>query len=105
MQESESPPDDEYVLYYDAETNRMAWLSYTVTYFTKEKGKEFHFIKYSNWQIIEGLLLPQTLTWYDYENNLPTTKGNEIQFVNVKLSMEKLNQNMFELPEGAKLIE
>lgn len=41
-------PEDEYILYYDAETNQMVWLGYTVTYFTKEKGKEFHFIKYSN---------------------------------------------------------
>jgi hypothetical protein len=98
-------PEDEYILYYDAETNKMAWLAYTVTYFTKEKGKEFHFIKYSNWQTVEGLLLPQTLTWYDYENNVPTTKRNDLQFMNVKLSSEKPNQNIFEIPDEAKVIE
>ena len=77
-------PEDEYVLYYDSETNKMTWLSYTVTYFSKEKSKEFRFIKYSNWQTIEGLLLPETLTWYNYENNLPTTKRNDLKFTNIK---------------------
>ena len=97
--------DDEYILYYDAETNRMTWLGYTVTYFSKEKGKEFHFIKYGNWQTIEGLLLPETLTWYNYENNMPTTKRSDRTFSNVVISKEKANKTIFEIPEGAKIIE
>lgn len=96
--------DDEYVLYFDSETNQMAWLSYTVTYFTKEKAKEFHFIKYSKWQTVEGLLLPETLTWYDYENNVPTTKRNDLQFTNVKLSTIPLLPTVFERPEDAIVI-
>ena len=98
-------PDDEYILYYDSQTNKMAWLGYTVTYFSKEKGKEFHFIKYSNWQNIEGLLLPETLTWYNYENNMPTTKRNDMMFTNVVISKEKPSAILFEMPEGAKIIE
>ena len=98
-------PEDEYILYYDSKTNKMAWLGYTVTYFTKEKGKEFHFIKYSDWQNVNGLLLPKTLTWYEYENNLPTTKRNDLEFTDVKISTEKPDADMFELPEGAKVID
>lgn len=98
-------PDDEYVLYYDKEANKMVWLGYTVTYFSKEKSKEFHFIKYSNWQNVEGLVLPETLTWYNYENNLPTTKRSDLKFVNIKLSKEKIDGTIFELPEGAEIIE
>ena len=71
----------------------------------KEKSKEFHFIKYSNWQTVEGLLLPETLTWYNYENNLPTTKKNDLQFTNIVLSKEKTDQDVFEAPEGAEIIE
>ena len=97
--------EDEYILYYDAETYQMAWLGYNVTYFTKEKGKEFHFIKYSNWQTVEGLLLPETLTWYNHENNLPSTKRNDLKFVNIKISQEKPNPDIFEKPEGAEIIE
>jgi hypothetical protein len=98
-------PEDEYILYYDSETYKMEWLGYTVTYFTKEKSKEWHFIRYSNWQTVEGLLLPETLTWYNYENNLPTTKRNDLKFTNIKLSKEKPNSEIFEVPEGAILIE
>ncbi|MDO5977649.1 DUF6503 family protein [Flavivirga spongiicola] len=98
-------PEDEYVLYYDSETNQMAWLSYTVTYFSKEKSKEFKFIKYSNWQTVEELLLPKTLTWYNYENNVPTKKRSDVNFTNIKLSKEKPNNILFESPEGAKIIE
>ena len=98
-------PEDEYILYYDAETNKMAWLGYTVTYFTKQKVKEFHFIKYSNWQTIDGLLLPETLTWYNYENNVPTTKRNDLKFINIKISNIKPDFDIFEIPIGAETVE
>lgn len=98
-------PEDEYIMYYDSETHKMTWLGYTVTYFSKEKSKEFHFIKYSNLQTAEGLALPETLTWYKYENNLPTEKRNDLQFTDIKLSKEKPEADMFEAPAGATIIE
>ena len=98
-------PEDEYILYYDAETHKMEWLGYTVTYFTKEKSKEWHFIKYSNWQNMDGLVLPETLTWYNYENNLPTTMRNDLKFTDIKISKEKPDSDLFEIPEGATIIE
>jgi len=98
-------PEDEYIVYYDSDTNQMVWLGYTVTYFTKEKSKEFHFIKYSNWQEVNGLILPETLTWYGYENNKPTEKQRDVKFSNVVLSEEKLDSGTFEKPESAEFIE
>ena len=98
-------PEDEYILYYDSETNKMAWLGYTVTYFSKEKGKEFHFIKYSEWQNSNNMQLPKTLTWYNYENNLPTTKRNDLEFSSVTLTPVKMNSSVFSKPEGAEVIE
>lgn len=98
-------PDDEYILYYDSATNQMAWLAYTVTYFTKEKTKEFHFIKYSEWQEVDGLLLPKTISWYNYENNQPTTKRNDVNFQNISLSTDKMDFRMFQMPEDAQLVQ
>lgn len=98
-------PEDEYILYYNAKTHKMVWLGYTVTYFSKAKSKEFHFIKYSNWQNIAGLVLPETLTWYKYENNLPTEKRNDLQFTNIKLVKESPVSDIFEVPAGAQIIE
>ena len=97
--------EDEYMVYYDSVTNNMIWLGYTVTYFSKEKSKKFNFIKYSNWQKVEGLILPEKLTWYENENNLPTTKRNDLLFADVKLSKEKPELDIFEVPDGAQIIE
>lgn len=98
-------PDDEYVLYYDKDTYKMVWLAYTVTYFSNEKSKEWHYIKYNEWQDVEGLMMPKTLTWYHVENNLPTTKKNEATFTNVMLTTDKMNLKMYMMPEGAEAIK
>jgi hypothetical protein len=83
----------------------MEWLGYTVTYFSKEKGKEFHFIKYSDWQDVSGVLLPKTLSWYNYENNMPTTFRNDVNFVNLKLSTEMTNEDMFKVVDSTLIVK
>jgi len=32
-------PEDEYILYYDSDTNKMAWLAYTVTFLLKRRPR------------------------------------------------------------------
>jgi hypothetical protein len=98
-------PEDEYILYYHPETYKMEWLGYTVTFFSKEKAKEFHFRRYSNWQNVNGLELPETMVRYNYENNLPTSVHSENKFFNVKLSNQKPDTEIFEAPAGATIIE
>lgn len=98
-------PDDEYIVYFDSETNTMAWLAYTVTYFSKEKSKAFRFIKYNDWQTVNGLLLPERLTWYNYEGHIPTTERSDRVFTNIKVSKVGPNAELFEMPEGAELIK
>ena len=98
-------PEDEYILYYNPETYQMEWLGSTVTYFSKEKSKEFHFIKYHDWQTVEGVVLPKTLHWYNYENNKPTTFRNAVEFVNVRLLKEISDAEIFGAPEGSKIVE
>ncbi|MEM6515822.1 MAG: DUF6503 family protein [Bacteroidota bacterium] len=98
-------PDDEYIIYYEADTHQMVWLGYTVTYFTQEKSKEFHFIKYSNWQEVNGLILPETLTWYGYENNKPTEKQRDLKFTDIQLTGEKIDATLFEKPDAAEFVE
>lgn len=98
-------PEDEYILYYNPKTFKMEWLGYTVTYFSKEKSKEFHFINYSEWQDLNGFNLPKTLTWYKSENNKPTEKRNERVFTNIKLSKEKLNDVVFKVPDTTFIVK
>ncbi len=97
--------EDEYILYYDSETNKMAWLSYTMTYFSKEKSDTFTYIQYGEWETVQGILLPKHITWYNKENNQPTTKiENGLTFANLKLSKVKPEVKRFEVPEGANII-
>jgi hypothetical protein len=98
-------PDDEYILYYHPETHKMEWLAYTVTYFSKEKNKDFRYIKYRNWNSVNGLDLPTTLTWYHVENGLPTTARSDRNFVGAGLSMDVPNDDIFAMPEGANTVE
>ncbi|MBJ6368360.1 DUF6503 family protein [Snuella sedimenti] len=98
-------PDDEYVLYFDPKTNQMVWLAYTVTYFSKEKSKTYHFIKYDSWQSVDGLKVPKTLVWFNYENNLPTTERNRLEFTEVKFSETPPKATVFEKPEDAAFVD
>ncbi|MFI1770867.1 DUF6503 family protein [Thalassobellus citreus] len=97
--------DDEYIMYYNPETYQMAWLGYTVTYFSKEKSKDFHYIKYNDWQRINGVLLPKTIQWYNVVNGKITDKQNDVDFVDVMLSKENPDSTIFAKPEKAEIIE
>ncbi len=98
-------PDDEYILYYDRDTNKMAWLAYTVTFFSKSKSKEFHLIKYDAWQEVNGLLLPKTFKWYHFEDKVVGDFQREMNFVNVSTSIIPPDEGLFKKPEDAKIIE
>ena len=98
-------PDDVYLLYYDEDTHKVIWLSYTVTYFSKQKSTEFNFMKYSNWQTVNGLLVPETMEWYQVENGVPTEMRHQFKFVDVDVSNQKMASELFEKPEGAEIVE
>ena len=98
-------PEDEYILYYDEATNKMAWLGYTVTYFSKEKSKEFHFIKYAEWQNANGLVLPSKLVWYEADGFKIGKKRSEMKFVNVLVSATKPKDSIFGKTDEATVVE
>jgi len=98
-------PDDEYILYYDKTTNKMAWLGYTVTYGKNEKSTDFHFINYNKWQDVNGFLLPSELTWYKSEGFTIGEKRSTRKFVNIETSNAKPDDGIFQAPEGAKIAE
>ncbi len=96
---------DEYMLFSDIKTNTMAWLGYTVTGTSNKKSDKWSFIKYSNWQKINGLMLPETLSWYKVEDNQPTEKRNDRVFSKVTMTETQLADSVFAMPEGAKAVE
>ncbi len=98
-------PDDQYIIYYDKDSGKMEWLGYTVTFGKNEKSKDFHFIRYNNWQTVNGLVLPKSIDWYKYENNVPTEKRNTVEFTDVVISEAAPNSELFAIREGSKIIE
>ncbi len=98
-------PDDQYIIYYDEVSGQMEWLAYTVTFGKNEKSKDFHFIRYNNWQDIKGLKLPKSIDWYSYENNQPIAKNGTTEFLEVKLLEEAPSKEIFMIEEGAIRIE
>ncbi|MEO9966282.1 MAG: DUF6503 family protein [Reichenbachiella sp.] len=97
-------PEDEYYLHYDAESYQMTWLGYTVTFFSKEKSKEVRWIRYNQWQEIQGLVLPEALTWYKYDNNQLTEPRGTAEFVNVMISEKAFADSIFSKPEEAVFV-
>ena len=98
-------PEDEYFIYYHPDTYEMAWLGYTVTYFSKEKSKKVNWIRYNDWKTFNGLLLPNSLTWYKQENGLPTEARSTRNFVKVTISANPPSTAVFQKTEKAVIVE
>jgi len=98
-------PEDEYFIYYDPKTYEMAWLGYTVTYFSGEKSKKISFIRYNDWKEFKGVKLPNSLTWYKVEEGKIIEPRNTRQFINVNLSKTALPATTFAKTDNAKIVE
>nr|WP_042286979.1 DUF6503 family protein [Nonlabens ulvanivorans] len=99
-------PDDEYILYYHPDTKKMEWLAYTVTRGQGSKSTDFHFIKYNKWQDVNGLLLPQELTWYNSEDNIPTeARGEPRVFTNVDIDASHMGADYYMIPDNGVYVD
>lgn len=56
---------------------------------------EIHYIKYTDWITVNGLLLPKKLQWYDAKNNLPNKPKSSADFRNIKVSKQAENVTLF----------
>lgn len=83
-------PDDNYFIYYHPETYQMEWLGYTVTYFSKKPSTKFNIIRYNDWENINGVVLPKSITWYQKnEDGNPTEPSKDpVVFSNSTVSEE-----------------
>ena len=97
-------PEDEYKLFFHPDTHKMEWLGYTVTFGKDEKSDKWSYIKYDDWQEVNGLQLPRKLTWYNVENGKPTDERNDLLFSKVTVSPQKLDASVFAKPEGAVVV-
>jgi len=88
-------PKDNYFIYYDKDSSKMKYLGYTVTFFSKEVSEKVSLIEYSDWNDVNGLLLPKTLKWRDYKDGVVGEVKSERNFVNASASQEKSSASLF----------
>ena len=98
-------PEDEYFIHYDAATNEMAWLGYTVTFFSGKPSDKISWIRYDDWKNINGLKLPNTLSWYGSKDGKITELRNKREFANISVSEKEFPEGTLTMPQGAKVVE
>lgn len=74
----------------------MIWLPYKVTFDKDEKSKNFRYIQYHDWQLLNGLKLPKALNWYKLGDGHPSKKRNTLKFIEVEVRPEALKQLLFQ---------
>ena len=94
-------PDDNYFVYYNPDNFQMAWLGYTVTYFSKKPTKKANLIRYNSWEKVNGFLLPKAITWYKKDDKgmplEPARPATEFRLPLV--SQGQLADSFFEKPK------
>ncbi|MGW9686841.1 DUF6503 family protein [Flagellimonas sp. 2504JD1-5] len=98
-------PKDEYFIHVDPDTQKMAWLGYTVTYRTGEVSDNVKWIRYDDWQEIEGVTLPKSITWYNYEGTKILDARSTVNFENVTLSKTAKPDGYYAKPDQAIFVE
>ena len=95
-------PKDEYYIHYHPETGEMAWLGYTVTYRTGEDSDNIKWIRYDDWGTFNGLKLPNTISWYNYEGRDIKDLRNTVKFEGVNVSTEAKPKGFYNKPEAGE---
>ena len=94
--------DDNYILWVDPETYQMEWLMYTVTYRSQEPSDDYRLIKYDGWQTFNGVKLPTSLQWYNFDGEtVGDPRGDGTRFEDVQLAKEAPADSLFDMPSNA----
>lgn len=96
---------DEYFIHYDPVTHQMAWLGYTVTYRSGEKSDDVKWIHYNDWIKVNGLLLPKSMTWHNYDGRQIKEAKSTAYFNNVSISGQVELPAFYGMPHNAKIVQ
>ncbi|WP_318311348.1 DUF6503 family protein [Flagellimonas crocea] len=95
---------DEYFIHFNPDTHQMAWLGYTVTYRSGESSDNVKWIHYDNWQEVNGLVLPKSITWHNYEGRKILEPASTVNFEEVMLSEDSKSSAFYEKPENGEYV-
>lgn len=97
-------PEDNYFLYIHPDTGRMAWLGYTVTFFTGQTSEKVSWIHYAGWEDSNGLVLPTRLEWHDFKDGKLGDMTRTVRFTDVKVQESIPEGISFVKPEDAVVV-
>ncbi len=97
-------PDDNYIIWYDSETGKMEWLMYTVTYKKGTSNDDYRLIKYGEWQEFNGLMLPTSLQWFQYDGEtVGEPRGEATRITNIQITSDAPDELLFIKPKNAQV--
>lgn len=97
-------PKDNYMILSDPQTHQMEWLMYTATFGGSETKDNYRLIRYGDWQNHNGLILPGSLQWYQYQDGVAGEPRDKTRtFENILISEEVPAMENFTMPEGAQV--
>ncbi len=97
--------DDQYILLIDPENKKMEWLLYTVTYFINEESSEYYALHYQDYQAVDGLQMPASLTGHTYANDTTGQVRYSVMFTDVSFSDEPYPEKAFLKPVAGEYTE
>ncbi len=98
-------PEDQYILWIDAQTNLLSFINYSVTYFDSSRAESYNAAVYREWEDIQGIKMPKVLSSYRWTaDSLGEARGSNT-FFNVRFSTQVPDQSLFEVSPGAIIDE
>ncbi len=96
-------PDDQYILYLDADSKQLSFINYSVTFSDPTKAEQYNALVYENWQEVNGLLVPGAYTGYVWENDTLGRQRYHQEFENIRFSETPPSDSLFSRPEKAAI--
>lgn len=101
-------PDDYYILYFDADSHQLSVIRYIVSYpaYFKDGGHlPEKFMDLSEYKTVDGITFPTLYkTHWLLENQAPGEYITKIEVSDIEFT-NNLEDNFFNAPEGAKILE
>ena len=95
-------PEDQYNMYIDPVSNRVDFITYSVTYFDKSRATQYNALQYE-WIDANGLLAPAKYIGYKWENEDLGDQRYESVIKNVRYEKATKAANFFEKPVEAEI--
>ncbi len=92
---------DQYLCYFDSQNHQLKLLLYTATYFSGKASQDFNARLYETWQKVDGLLVPEKVISYVWNDGTLGKERNVTYYKNVAFSDIAPDDSLFAAPESA----